>query len=161
MGLSLISKNSPNSTGQKNSMRALMDWSFERLTELEQMVYCRASIFSGPFHATALSAVYSDFLSFEGVTDMAVHLARKSLLEIDVDATPTQYVMMKTVREYGREQLQTQPDFSRPSSSRTSWLQIFSSAAVTPVSSFRTKSHCGARQPETRQTAIAGKSSSR
>jgi len=94
------------------SMRALMDWSFERLMELEQMVYCRASIFSGPFDATALWAVCSDFLSFESVTDMAVHLARKSLLEIDVDATPTQYVMMKTVREYGREQLQNKPDLA-------------------------------------------------
>ncbi len=51
------------------SMRALMDWSFERLTELEQAVYCRACIFSGSFDATALAAVCSDFLLFEGATD--------------------------------------------------------------------------------------------
>ena len=43
---------------------------------------------------------------------MAVQLARKSLLEIDLRATPTQYVMMKTVREYGREQLQKTPDLN-------------------------------------------------
>jgi predicted ATPase len=102
------------------SMRALMDWSFERLTELEQMFYCRASIFSGSFDATALSAVCSDFLSFEGVTDMAVHLARKSLLEIDLHATPTQYVMMTTVREYGREQLQKTSDLNF-----SHWLHAF------------------------------------
>jgi predicted ATPase len=94
------------------SMRALMDWSFERLTELEQLVYCRASIFSGSFDATALSAVCSDFLSFEGAGDVAVHLARKSLLEIDLHATPTQYAMMKTLREYGRERLQKTPDLN-------------------------------------------------
>ena len=94
------------------SMRALMDWSFERLTDVEQVVYCRASIFSGSFDATALAAVCSDVSSFESATDMAVQLARKSLLEIDLRATPTQYVMMKTVREYGREQLQKTPDLN-------------------------------------------------
>jgi predicted ATPase len=103
-----------------HSMRALMDWSFERLTELEQMVYCRASIFDGSFDATALSAVCSDFLSFERAREMAVHLAHKSLLEIDLDATPTQYVMMKTMREYGREQLQKTLDFNF-----SHWLHAF------------------------------------
>jgi predicted ATPase len=95
-----------------HSMRALMDWSFERLTELERMVYCRASIFSGSFDATALSAVCSDFLSLEDATDIVLHLARKSLLEIDLHATPTQFAMLKTVREYGREQLQKTLDFN-------------------------------------------------
>ena len=100
------------SDARHRSLRALMDWSFERLTDLEQIVYRRASIFSGSFDATALAAVCSDLLSFEGAKDVAVRLARKSLLEIDLRATPTQYVMMKTAREYGREQLQKAPDFA-------------------------------------------------
>jgi predicted ATPase len=92
------------------SMRALMDWSFERLTEHEQMVYCRASVFSGSFDAAALSAICGDSLSFEAATDIAFQLARKSLLEIDVHVTPTQYALMKTVREYARERLQNTSD---------------------------------------------------
>jgi len=132
------------------SMRALMDWSFERLTELEQVVYCRASIFSGPFDATALSAVCGDFLAFEGVTDMAVHLARKSLLEIDVHATPTQYLMMKTVREYGREQLHKTPDLAF-----SHWLHAFYYLDVTAdvMQVFRAQDQGEALQAMTREFA--------
>jgi predicted ATPase len=110
--LTNLGSESKNPDPRHRSMRALMDWSFERLTDLEQIVYRRASIFSGSFDATALAAVCSDLLSPEGAKDMAVHLARKSLLEIDLRTTPTQYVMMKTVREYGREQLQKATDLA-------------------------------------------------
>jgi predicted ATPase len=87
------------------SMRALMDWSFERLTKRERIILCRASVFSGSFDAIALAAVCCDLFSLEATTSKALQLARKSLIEIDVRVTPTRYLLMETVREYAREQL--------------------------------------------------------
>ncbi len=130
------------------SLRALMDWSFERLTEHERMVYCRASVFSGSFDATALATVCCDVLSLEATTSVALQLARKSLLEID--AVPTRYALMETVREYARERLQATPD-----SIFSHWLHAlyYLQVAANLMQSFREEDQREALQSLTREFA--------
>lgn len=88
------------------SMRAVMDWSFERLSHHERIVYSRAAVFRGSFDSAALASICSDLLSPEATLAVAFQLARKSLVEINVDETPTLFSMMGTVREYARAKLQ-------------------------------------------------------
>jgi predicted ATPase len=91
------------------SMRALMDWSFERLSDHERIVYSRAAVFRGSFDAAALCAVCCDVLAPEAVLLIAFQLSRKSILEINVQETPTLFSLMRTVREYARARLQESP----------------------------------------------------
>jgi predicted ATPase len=98
-----IESEEPNRDLRHRSLRALVDWGFERLTEHERTVYCRASLFSGSFDLAALAAVCSDVLSLEDTLLVSLQLARKSILEIDLTAAPKRYSLMKTVREHSRE----------------------------------------------------------
>jgi non-specific serine/threonine protein kinase len=88
------------------SMRALMDWSFERLNPHEQIVYSRAAVFRGPFNAAALAAICSDVLRPDAVLAVAFQLSRKSLFEINIQETFTLFSLMGTVREHARAKLQ-------------------------------------------------------
>ncbi|MGA9019080.1 MAG: hypothetical protein WB438_09130 [Candidatus Cybelea sp.] len=88
------------------SMRAVMDWSFDRLSHHEQVVYSRAAVFRGLFDSAALASICSDLLSPEATLAVAFQLARKSLLEINVEETPTLFSMIGTVREHARAKLQ-------------------------------------------------------
>jgi predicted ATPase len=88
-----------------HSMSALMDWSFERLTDQERIMYRRASVFSGSFDATALAAICEDALSLESTTSVASQLVRKALLESDDQASPARYMFLDPVREYASARL--------------------------------------------------------
>lgn len=88
------------------SMRALMDWSFERLTDEERFVSRRASVFMGSFDASALEAVCSDEISATAASDVAFRLVRKSLLEMDAHVDRTRYLFLAPVREYAWVQLE-------------------------------------------------------
>jgi len=88
------------------SMRALMDWSFERLTDEERFVSRRASVFTGSFDASALEAVCSDEISATAASDVAFRLVRKSLLEMDAHVDRTRYLYLAPVREYAWVQLE-------------------------------------------------------
>ena len=92
------------------SMRALMDWSFERLSDPERIVFARTAIFSGSFDGAALSAVCCDVFAPDTVLEAAFQLARKSLLELNVQAMPTRFRLMATVRAYVCERLEKTPD---------------------------------------------------
>jgi predicted ATPase len=96
------------------SMRALMDWSFDRLSEHERFVYTRTAVFNGTFDGAALSAICSDVLPPERTLEAAFQLARKSLLEIDVQATPTRFALLETIRAYVRERLEETSDLVIP-----------------------------------------------
>jgi non-specific serine/threonine protein kinase len=97
-----------------HSMRALMDWSFDRLSEHERIVYIRTAVFNGTFDGDAASALCSDVLPPERTLEAAFQLARKSLLEINVQTTPTRFGLLETIRAYVRERLEETSDLLIP-----------------------------------------------
>lgn len=89
---------------RQQTLRALIDWSYELLKEEERAVLRRLSVFSGGWTLEAAEAVCA-FGAIEraSVLNYLTQLADKSL--IDVEPEGERYRFLETVREYARERL--------------------------------------------------------
>ncbi|MEO3795378.1 LuxR C-terminal-related transcriptional regulator [Nonomuraea sp. B10E15] len=91
---------------RQRTLRALVDWSHGLCTEPEQLLWARASVFTGGLDLEAAEAVCSgDGIAREQVLDLVTGLVDKSLLVREDSPTGMRYRMLETIREYGREQL--------------------------------------------------------
>ncbi len=90
---------------RQQSLRALIDWSHDLLTEPERVLLRRLSIFTGGWTLEAAEAVCADgAVSAEQVLDLLTHLVDKSLVVLE--AGGARYRMLETIREYARERLE-------------------------------------------------------
>ena len=89
------------------TLRATVDWSYSLLTEAEQRVFTRLSVFSGSFAAADATAVVTgDGIDTWDVIELIGSLVAKSMLTTDEapDGT-TRYRQLETLRQYARERL--------------------------------------------------------
>jgi predicted ATPase/class 3 adenylate cyclase len=89
---------------RQQTLRALIDWSYELLSERERLLFARLSAFAGGFTLEAAEAVTADArLPATQVLDTLAQLVDKSLVVLDTSAA--RYRMLETVREYATERL--------------------------------------------------------
>ncbi|MCH6171840.1 BTAD domain-containing putative transcriptional regulator [Pseudonocardia alaniniphila] len=87
------------------TLRAVVDWSWELLTDAERMVLRRLSVFSGGASLEAAERVCAgDAVEAEQVLELLTALAEKSLLLTEADGAP-RYRMLGTIKEYARRRL--------------------------------------------------------
>ncbi len=92
---------------RQQTLRALVDWSYELLTEAEQTAFARASAFVGGFDMAAAEAVCgADPLLADDVLDLIESLIEKSLLMPDDRDEGMRYRMLETIRDYAHEKLE-------------------------------------------------------
>jgi non-specific serine/threonine protein kinase len=104
------------------SLRALIDWSYELCTEPEQLLWQRASVFSGGFDLDAAAGVCAGAgLDADSVLAAIDGLVDKSILLTDDDQG--RYRMLETVRQYGDEQLRAADDWSRVARLHRDWFR--------------------------------------
>jgi predicted ATPase/DNA-binding CsgD family transcriptional regulator len=88
------------------TLQALIDWSFERLSTAEQLLWMRTSVFSGNFDLAAAEAVCAgDGIKTEDVIDLVAELIDKSILVREENGRVARYRQLDTLREYGRRKL--------------------------------------------------------
>lgn len=92
---------------RQQTLRALVDWSYELLQAPEQLLLQRLGVFVGGFDLAAAEAVCSDDqLDALDVLDLLASLVEKSLVMMDeAPEGGTRYRMLETLREYAREKL--------------------------------------------------------
>ena len=91
---------------RQQTLRALVDWSYDLLNEQEQILLARLSVFAGGFSLEAAEAICgADPLMPEDVLDLITSLAEKSLVNMEESDAGTRYRMLETLRDYGREKL--------------------------------------------------------
>ncbi|WP_037075437.1 ATP-binding protein [Rhizobium mesoamericanum] len=88
------------------TLTAVIDWSYDILSESECAVVRRLSVFAGSFGLDSACAVAGDGLERERVIDDVANLVAKSLLSVDVVADKHAYRLLETTRGYCRERLQ-------------------------------------------------------
>ena len=92
---------------RQQTLRAMVDWSWELLTGAEQAVLARLSVFAGGFGLAAAEAVaaYPDVPTGEVVGRLGA-LVDKSLVQFgDTGAGPARYRLLETVRQYAAGRL--------------------------------------------------------
>jgi predicted ATPase/class 3 adenylate cyclase len=91
---------------RQQTLRALVDWSYELLTRPEQTLFTRLCVFAGGFDLAAAETVCGvDPLAGDEVLDLLCSLVEKSILMLDERADGARYRMLETLRDYGREKL--------------------------------------------------------
>jgi predicted ATPase/class 3 adenylate cyclase len=89
---------------RQQTLRALIDWSFDLLDASEQALFERLAVFAGGFTLEAAEAVGAEGeTDASGVLDVLTALVDKSLVELDADGG--RYRMLETVRQYAQEKL--------------------------------------------------------
>jgi predicted ATPase len=87
------------------TMRALIDWSYDLLSDEERALFRKLSIFAGGFTLESATAVCGDDALDEiAVLDLLSSLVAKSLVQTDADGRG-RYRLLESTRQYARERL--------------------------------------------------------
>ena len=88
------------------TLRAALDWSYDLLPEIEQIVFRRLAVFQGSFTMNAAAAVAADArINAVDVIEAIANLADKSLLATDISGDVTGHRLLDSTRAYAREKL--------------------------------------------------------
>ncbi|TCO24474.1 putative ATPase [Kribbella steppae] len=110
----LLTSGSRTALPRHQTLRAVVEWSWELLDPEEQAVARRLSLFSGGATLEAAEQVCSDDnLPSESVLGVLASLVDKSLVEAAADDRSVRYRMLETVRAYGAEQLKESGEYER------------------------------------------------
>ena len=91
---------------QHQTLRATMDWSYDLLSEIEQLVFRRLAVFQGDFTMDAAAAVAVDErIEAANVIEGIANLAGKSLVTTDISGDVTCHRLLDTTRSYALEKL--------------------------------------------------------
>jgi len=87
---------------RQQTLRALIDWSYELLSEKEKRLWRRFSVFTGGFDIEAAEEICSDENLKKGVIlKLLSNLTEKSILIFD--GLSERYKMLETIKQYGKE----------------------------------------------------------
>ncbi|MBF6451100.1 AAA family ATPase [Nocardia elegans] len=103
---SLLAEGDRTARPRQQTLRAVVDWSFDLCSEAERGLWARLAVFPGSFDLEAAEAVcgYGD-IPPEQVFDLLDSLVAKSLVIVDRSSEQLRYSQLITLREYGRELL--------------------------------------------------------
>jgi predicted ATPase len=88
------------------TLRAVVDWSWDLLDETERALLRRLSVFTGGATLEAAEQVCATApVAGDDVHDLLTALADKSLLTVRQTRDGPRYLQLETIREYGRERL--------------------------------------------------------
>jgi len=109
---------------RQQTLRALVDWSFELCTEPERLLWARLSVFAGGFELESAEQVCSDdFVPSGQVWEVLTQLVDKSVVLASHDAGGVRYHLTETLREYGRERLHTLGESSALRARHCQWIR--------------------------------------
>jgi predicted ATPase/class 3 adenylate cyclase len=102
--LSLLTDGSRTALPKQQTLRAMLDWSYDLLGDGEKAVFAQIAIFAGGWTLDAAVAVIGGGrIAQRDVVDHLTGLVRKSLVAFDGQAD--RYRMLETIREYASERL--------------------------------------------------------
>jgi predicted ATPase/DNA-binding CsgD family transcriptional regulator len=112
---------------RQQTLRNVVGWSYELLSDRERELLRNASVFSGGFDLAAIAAVTDDADELD-VLERLDSLVRKSLVGVEHAPTNTRYNMFETIRQFAEEQLSQSDELVR---SRDRHAAYFAAEAVT------------------------------
>jgi predicted ATPase/DNA-binding SARP family transcriptional activator len=101
----LLTGGSRTALPRHRTLRAMVDWSWELLTDAERVVLCRLSVFSGGASLEAAEQICAgDAVEPDQVLELLTALTEKSLVVVEGDGAP-RYRMLGTIKEYAQQRL--------------------------------------------------------
>ncbi len=102
----LLTEGSRTTLPRHQTLKATIDWSYELLSEQEQVLLRRLSVFAGGWTLEAGEAICAgEGLEGLEVLDLLTHLVDKSLVVMEPSGAESRYRVLETVRQYARAKL--------------------------------------------------------
>jgi len=102
----LLTGGSRTALPRQQTLRALIDWSYDLLTEPEKALFRRLAVFVGGWALEAAEAICSgDGVEPNEVLDLLTQLVDKSLVIAEEKNGTVRYHRLETIRQYAREKL--------------------------------------------------------
>ncbi len=119
--LTLLTAGKRNAVPRQKTLKSTIDWSYDLLTDKEQLLLRRLSVFSGGFTLEAVERICScepalpirdDKLAREDMLDLLSGLVNKSLVSIETsdDYRYIRYFMLEAIKEYAGEKMREETD---------------------------------------------------
>jgi predicted ATPase/DNA-binding CsgD family transcriptional regulator len=89
---------------RQQTLAAAVDWSYDQLSEPEQRLFQRASVFADGFSLSALEAI-AEPDERPDVLDLVSRLVDRSLIVVDTTGAETRYRLLETLRAYAHRRL--------------------------------------------------------
>ncbi|RZU49235.1 non-specific serine/threonine protein kinase [Krasilnikovia cinnamomea] len=98
----LLTSGTRDAPPRQQTLRALIDWSWDLCAPAERALWSRLSVFSGGLELDSAEQVCADDeLPAESILDLIASLVDKSVLSRSGDGQRARYRMLEVVREYG------------------------------------------------------------
>jgi non-specific serine/threonine protein kinase len=111
---------------RQQTLRAMIDWSYDLLSEQEKILFRRLAVFVGGWSLEAAQAVCSgDGIETKQVFDCLAQLAHKSLLVTEYDHGGIRFYMLETIRQYAKEKLSESLEMETMSNRHLDFFVIF------------------------------------
>lgn len=112
----LLTGGSRTALPRQQTLRALIDWSYQLLSEEERLLFRRLAVFVGGWTLDAAESVCEAPSPFQregvgvrgegfDVLDLLTHLVDKSLVNVEHSGGESRYHRLETIRQYAREKL--------------------------------------------------------
>jgi predicted ATPase/DNA-binding SARP family transcriptional activator len=122
-------------SARQQSLRAVVDWSYDLLFDDERRLFNRLSVFGGGCHLDAVIEVCADdHTPASDISDLLARLVDKSVLVADHRGPEARFSMLQTLQEYGAERL---ADAGEADLFRTRHRQCFTELANRSYSAFK------------------------
>ncbi len=101
---SLLTEGRRTNLPRQQTLRALIDWSYDLLTEKEKILWGRLSVFAGGWKLEATEDICNDHLiESSEIFELLSSLCEKSIISFDKERD--RFGMLETMRKYGEEKL--------------------------------------------------------
>jgi predicted ATPase/DNA-binding SARP family transcriptional activator len=115
---SLLTGGSRTALPRQQTLRSLVDWSYDLLTPAEQTLFRRMALFAGGALLDGVEAVCADdsspgAVAGEAIFDLLQRLVDKSMLFVRLEGDETRYGMLETIRAYGLDRLSEAEEVER------------------------------------------------
>jgi predicted ATPase/class 3 adenylate cyclase len=113
------------------TLRAAIDWSYALLSEAEQLLLARLSVFVGGFSLDAAEAVAADDdVEADEIFELLSGLVARSLASADTEGVETRYRLLETIRQYAQEHLDNTGDGVRLRAAHAAYYAGFGETAI-------------------------------
>jgi predicted ATPase/class 3 adenylate cyclase len=97
----LLTGGSRTALPRQQTLRALIDWSYQSLDEREQRAFCQLAVFSGGWTFEAAESVLGE----SEAMDSLASLINKSLVNVEEQEDKSRYHFLETIRQYAMDKL--------------------------------------------------------
>jgi predicted ATPase/class 3 adenylate cyclase len=134
---------------RQQTMRALVDWSYDLLTDDEKALFRRVAVFAGGWSLDAASAVCSDDKIEEwAVLDLLQSLVDKSMVVAKLFGSEQRYRLLESTRQYAHELLDKSGELEPMRVRHAKWFLDYTTRAATLRETMPTRAWLALIDPE-------------